>query len=193
MDVELQVTGHSVVPSMELAPARVDAVWEVRPGAGETVEVVKFIGIATTLHHPESALRSAALYTAEGARSEGYVAGLAAHVAAWEAIWDRSDITIEGDEAAQQAIRFNIFHLNATYRGDDARLNIGPKGFTGEKYGGASYWDTEAYCLPFFLASIRNRSRATCCCTGTTTSAGRSKMPRNSASAVERRFIPWSP
>ena len=153
MDVELQVTGHSVVPSMELAPARVDAVWEVRPGAGETVEVVKFIGIATTLHHPESALRSAALYTAEGARSEGYVAGLAAHVAAWEAIWDRSDITIEGDEAAQQAIRFNIFHLNATYRGDDARLNIGPKGFTGEKYGGASYWDTEAYCLPFFLAS----------------------------------------
>jgi maltose phosphorylase len=83
MDVELQVTGHSVVPSMELAPARVDAVWEVRPGAGETVEVVKFIGIATTLHHPETALRAAALHTAEGARSEGYVAGLAAHVAAW--------------------------------------------------------------------------------------------------------------
>ena len=49
--------------------------------------------------------------------------------------------------ASQQAIRFNIFHLNQTYRGDDARLNIGPKGFTDEKYGGASYWDTEAYCI----------------------------------------------
>ena len=36
------------------------------------------------MHHPETALRAAALYTAEGARSEGYVAGLAAHVAAWE-------------------------------------------------------------------------------------------------------------
>ena len=30
-------------------------------------------------------------------------------------------------------------------------MNIGPKGFTGEKYGGATYWDTEAYCLPFYL------------------------------------------
>jgi maltose phosphorylase len=30
-------------------------------------------------------------------------------------------------------------------------LNIGPKGFTGEKYGGSTYWDTEAYCVPFYL------------------------------------------
>jgi maltose phosphorylase len=32
-------------------------------------------------------------------------------------------------------------------------LNIGPKGFTGEKYGGLTYWDTEAFCLPFFLST----------------------------------------
>ena len=38
-----------------------------------------------------------------------------------------------------------------TYTGKNAKLNIGPKGFTGEKYGGATYWDTEAYCLPFYL------------------------------------------
>ncbi|MGM9982351.1 MAG: glycosyl hydrolase family 65 protein, partial [Limosilactobacillus sp.] len=29
--------------------------------------------------------------------------------------------------------------------------NISPKGFTGEKYGGATYWDTEAYCIPVYL------------------------------------------
>ena len=72
---------------------------------------------------------------------------------AWSRIWEDADITIDGDAAAQQAIRFNIFHLNQTYTGDDPRLNVGPKGFTGEKYGGASYWDTEAYCLPFFLGT----------------------------------------
>ena len=33
------------------------------------------------------------------------------------------------------------------------RLNIGPKGFTGEKYGGSTYWDTEAYCIPFYMAT----------------------------------------
>jgi maltose phosphorylase len=40
----------------------------------------------------------------------------------------------------------------STYTGEDARLNIGPKGFTGEKYGGATYWDTEAFCFPVYLA-----------------------------------------
>jgi maltose phosphorylase len=65
-------------------------------------------------------------------------------------IWEMSDIiTIEGDVKAQQGIRFNIFQLNQTYLGKDSRLNIGPKGFTGEKYGGSTYWDTEAYCIPF--------------------------------------------
>lgn len=30
-------------------------------------------------------------------------------------------------------------------------MNIGPKGFTGEKYGGATYWDTEAFAVPVYL------------------------------------------
>jgi maltose phosphorylase len=64
-----------------------------------------------------------------------------------------ADISIEGDVSAQQGIRFNIFHLNQTYLGKDTRLNIGPKGFTGEKYGGSTYWDTEAYCIPFYMAT----------------------------------------
>ena len=72
---------------------------------------------------------------------------------AWAKKWSNSDIVIDGDTAAQQAIRFNIFQLNQTYTGKDARLNIGPKGFTGEKYGGSTYWDTEAYCLPFYLST----------------------------------------
>jgi len=73
--------------------------------------------------------------------------------AAWHVIWSESDIEISGDVAAQQAIRYNIFQLNQTYTGEDERLNIGPKGFTGEKYGGVTYWDTEAYCIPFYLAT----------------------------------------
>ena len=71
----------------------------------------------------------------------------------WAAIWETSDIVIEGDEKAQQGIRFNIFQLNQTYSGKYAHLNIGPKGFTGEKYGGSTYWDTEAYCLHFYMAT----------------------------------------
>jgi maltose phosphorylase len=76
---------------------------------------------------------------------------LAAHAAGWAKRWEKADVQIDGDEAAQQGIRFNLFHLFATYYGNDARLNIGPKGFTGEKYGGATYWDTEAFAIPVYL------------------------------------------
>ena len=83
----------------------------------------------------------------------GFEGLLKLQINAWRKIWDISDIKIDGDVKAQQAIRFNIFQLNQTYSGKHADLNIGPKGFTGEKYGGSTYWDTEAYCLPFYLAT----------------------------------------
>lgn len=76
---------------------------------------------------------------------------LSAHTAEWGRRWAKSDVEIDGDDSAQQGIRFNLFQLFSTYYGNDARLNISPKGFTGEKYGGATYWDTEAYCLPVYL------------------------------------------
>jgi hypothetical protein len=77
---------------------------------------------------------------------------LAAHESGWQERWNIADVVIEGNDEAQQGIRFNLFQLFATYYGEDARLNIGPKGFTGEKYGGATYWDTEAYAVPLYLA-----------------------------------------
>ena len=73
------------------------------------------------------------------------------HIKEWADRWVKSDVEIEGDEGAQQGIRFNLFQLFSTYYGQDYRLNISPKGFTGEKYGGATYWDTEAYCIPVYL------------------------------------------
>ncbi len=77
------------------------------------------------------------------------------HIDSWKSHWNEMDIQISGDPKAQQGIRFNIFQLFQTYTGHDHRLNIGPKGFTGEKYGGSTYWDTEAYCLPFYLGTAR--------------------------------------
>lgn len=124
-----------------------------RLATGQCAWVEKFIGLESTLHHERSGVALAAEAAAEAAADAGFDALKSEHAAAWAAIWSTGDIEIGGDDAAQQGIRFNIFHLNQTYRGDDERLNIGPKGFTGEKYGGASYWDTEAYCLPFFLAT----------------------------------------
>lgn len=111
----------------------------------------KYVSIVSTLNHSEFSIIPRSINNVREAYINGFDALLAAHKEAWSSIWSNSDIVIEGDLAAQQGIRFNIFHLYQTYTGKNEKLNIGPKGFTGEKYGGATYWDTEAYCLPFYL------------------------------------------
>ncbi|WP_342562027.1 glycosyl hydrolase family 65 protein [Paenibacillus sp. FSL R7-0345] len=75
----------------------------------------------------------------------------AAQAAYWNGVWETSDICIEGDEENQQGIRFCIFQLYQTYHGDHPGYNIGAKGLTGEAYRGLAFWDTESYCLPFYM------------------------------------------
>jgi maltose phosphorylase len=118
---------------------------------GQTSAIQKIGGYTVSLNH-ENTL-AAAEKVIKSAVNSGYDALLQNQIEAWAKIWEMSDITIEGDVKAQQGIRFNIFQLNQTYLGKDSRLNIGPKGFTGEKYGGSTYWDTEAYCIPFYMAT----------------------------------------
>lgn len=69
----------------------------------------------------------------------------------WADTWANSDIAIEGDSENQQGIRYCIFQLHQTYHGQDPSLNIGAKGLTGEAYNGNAFWDTETYCLPFYI------------------------------------------
>lgn len=120
---------------------------------GEPIVLYKFGGYTVSTNHKPSKLIDAAKKALKEAASIGFEALLEKQEQAWAHIWEMSDITIEGDVRAQQGIRFNIFQLNQTYLGKDSRLNIGPKGFTGEKYGGSTYWDTEAYCIPFYMAT----------------------------------------
>ena len=122
---------------------------------GSTLTLHKYVAVLSSMNHAADALDAKAVQAAQGAEGSGYDALRAAHVGAWHKKWETSDIEIEGDAEAQQGIRFNIFHMNQTFTGVDDRLNIGPKGFTGEKYGGSTYWDTEAYCLPFYLATAQ--------------------------------------
>ena len=118
---------------------------------GKTVFLEKYVGITSSLDVDPSSIETETLQEAQRAKDSGFDSLRTKHIKKWESIWSTADIVIEGDLAAQQAIRFNVFHLNQTYTGTDDRLNIGPKGFTGEKYGGSTYWDTEAYCIPFYL------------------------------------------
>lgn len=123
----------------------------VAAGPGRPATLEKFVAVRTSRDHRREVLPDSTLAKARAARERGREPLLAAHDAAMAALWAEHDVLIEGDDRAQQGIRFNILQLLMTYRGRDPRLNIGPKGFTGEKYGGCAYWDTEGVCFPFYL------------------------------------------
>lgn len=123
--------------------------------SGQEATLSKYAVILTSENHPVADLLAHAETLLQSVADKGFEKLITEQAAGWAKIWQDSDIQIEGDVAAQQAIRFNIFQLYQTYTGEDDRLNIGPKGFTGEKYGGVTYWDTEAYCIPFYMATTK--------------------------------------
>lgn len=137
----------------ETQPEKVRHTAAVRCAAGRMATLYKYAGICSSLNHAPADLAAAARAVAADGLRTGFDALLKEQEEAWAARWHGCDIVIGGDPAAQQGIRFCIFMLLQTYTGVDTRLNIGPKGFTGEKYGGVTYWDTEAYCLPFYMAT----------------------------------------
>jgi maltose phosphorylase len=146
-DKDLKITTENIESSKD----KIQFIYAVSVVKGEQSAIEKIGGYTVSLNHENTQV--GAENAIKSALAKGYNQLLQDQIDAWAKIWEMSDITIEGDVKAQQGIRFNIFQLNQTYLGKDSRLNIGPKGFTGEKYGGSTYWDTEAYCIPFYMAT----------------------------------------
>ncbi|SHI47870.1 maltose phosphorylase [Clostridium cavendishii DSM 21758] len=143
----------NVVPETVIKDKYVANTFNVSIKQNSTVTLNKYIALTNNRYLELSELSSKANKLVLNAKNIGFEKLLKTNSDKWHKQWEESDIVIEGDISAQQAIRFNIFHLYQTYTGEDSRLNIGPKGFTGEKYGGSTYWDTEAYCVPFYLST----------------------------------------
>ena len=140
-------------PEVKTDEDRISYSYSIETSKGETAGIIKYAGYVTDMNHKRSELIQGASMVLDKAIDKGFDQLQDEQKEAWASIWEMADITISGDVKAQQGIRFNIFQLNQTYLGKDERLNIGPKGFTGEKYGGSTYWDTEAYCIPFYMAT----------------------------------------
>ena len=116
--------------------------FEINLEKGSKYTLFKYVSILSNLNNSELSLTDLAILKVNEAKKYGFKKLLCNHEQSWQKIWENADVIIEGDLKAQQAIRFNIFQLYQTYTGKNPKLNIGPKGFTGEKYGGATYWDT---------------------------------------------------
>ncbi|MBB5394786.1 glycoside hydrolase family 65 protein [Mucilaginibacter sp. AK015] len=146
-------TSQDIAPEHIIKEKYVGHQFTLNVSAGEEITLVKIAANLSSENHTKADILQQTQSVVKAAAQKGFDVLLQQQAEAWAVKWEESDIVIEGDVAAQQAIRFNIFQLFQTYTGKDSRLNIGPKGFTGEKYGGSTYWDTEAYCVPFYLAT----------------------------------------
>jgi maltose phosphorylase len=159
MKTEVTVNGKAIneLPSPEKTTLYSCHTVKVNARENDTLVFHKYVAVLDSLNYEHDRIIRSALKSVENAASKKFDRLFDEHAEVWNEKWSHSDIIIEGDPLAQQGIRFNIFQLNQTYTGRDERLNIGPKGFTGEKYGGSTYWDTEAFLLQFYLSTEPER------------------------------------
>jgi trehalose/maltose hydrolase-like predicted phosphorylase len=85
---------------------------------------------------------------------------LALHLRAWRQRWRASEVVVEGDEDAQEALRFAIYHLTSAANPEDNRMSVGARGLTGDGYMGHVFWDTEVFMLPFYTLTWPAAARA---------------------------------
>lgn len=122
---------------------------------GEEIIVEKYVGVATSRDSSDPV----SLAIAHVSQSSGWDQTFTAHREAWQAEWDRMDITIEGDDEAQLAVRTSLFQLFIAAPRHDDRVNIGAKTLSGFGYRGHSFWDTELFMLPVFIYTAPHIAR----------------------------------
>ena len=152
----LQIDGQDLSPTA-LGPLKWSWSWKSRPG-----QVVCFErSVAVTRSDTQG------LDPGSGARDKlgisrhlGWRGVLAEHEAAWASRWQCSDVEVGGDAAAQQALRFAVYHLNGAANPADERVSIGARALTGDDYHGHVFWDTEIYLLPFYILTWPEAARA---------------------------------
>jgi trehalose/maltose hydrolase-like predicted phosphorylase len=99
--------------------------------------------------------------TSASPNSQGstYATLLVQNEEAWQNFWQQTDVIIEGDQKAQQAIRYNIYQLRISTSSHDSRYSIAAKGLTGFGYRGHVFHDTEIFMLPFFTYTLPDIAR----------------------------------
>lgn len=152
--IAMQVNAKQGVPAVQTAAKQgyAEIKYNFDLKKGQTAQIEKIVAVVTSRDTDD--VRDLALAYADRAAQTGFEALLEAHCSVMSKMLDDCGVEIEGDVAADQGMRYNLLQLLCTFRGQDSRLNVGPKGFTGEKYGGAAYWDTEGFLIPFYLGAL---------------------------------------
>ena len=125
---------------------------------GEPLRITKYASYHTSTGVPCPELADRVTRTLDRARAEGIEHIAASSHRALDRFWESSDIEIDGDASAQQAIRWNLFQLaQATLATQEQ--GIAAKGVSGGGYDGHYFWDPEIYVLPFLAYTNQMAAR----------------------------------
>ncbi len=93
---------------------------------------------------------------AESARASGFDNLLAAHTAAWHALW-KSDIVVDGDPAVQKALHSDLYYLLSNTTVGTA-WPMGACALT-PNYAGHAFWDSDSWVFPALLLLHPERAK----------------------------------
>ncbi len=124
---------------------------EIAAESGKTYTFYKYFAVYTENDPIKMSVEEDAIAAVSEAKAQGYQACLEAHNAHWAEKWALCDVKIEGDDEAQQALRYSIFQLLIVAPVKGSRNSIPARALSGQVYKGAIFWDTEMFMFPFFL------------------------------------------
>ena len=144
IDISFGKHAHEVVGNKNLHAI------ELNTEAGKTYTFYKYFAVFTANDHVAS-VSDAAINSVEEAKALGYEKSLSNHNAQWAKKWEYCDVKIDGDDEAQQALRYSIFQLLIVAPVNGSGNSIPARALSGQVYKGAIFWDTEMFMFPFFL------------------------------------------
>ena len=124
---------------------------ELDAKANKTYTFYKYFAVYTENDPVKTSVEEAAIKRVQEAKGCGYDECLKRHNAQWVKKWDDCDVIIEGDDEAQQALRYSLFQLLIVAPIRGSANSIPARALSGQVYKGAIFWDTEMFMFPFFL------------------------------------------
>ena len=145
VDLKFGKEAHEIKDNKNLRVIDLDA------EAGKIYAFYKYFAVYTDNDPINVSVNKAAINSVKEAKDLGYEKCLDKHNAQWTKKWEYCDVKIDGDDEAQQALRYSIFQLLIAAPVNGSRNSIPARALSGQVYKGAIFWDTEMFMFPFFL------------------------------------------
>lgn len=158
----LSVNGSPATPPVKLneAPGFIGQTMALDVSEGDAIAIEKTAAIFTSRDPAISESGLAARQAVSDASD--FETLLRSHIETWEMLWQRCDISLEGDDdSTQRIVRLHLFHLLQTASIHTRDLDVGllARGLSGEAYHGHVFWD-ELFVLPYLNVHLPNVSRS---------------------------------